>query len=540
MMKKRAERGGGVAFGPPLPSNGVFAALRPHATVTVTGSTRLPPGHRAALIATLPKHHGLTAFHYAGEHRRVEAVSAARAAAYDALMENPDATYDPDVDWWRAPPRRSVADGAARQGAPQTRSLRRTRHGATRNAKTTAFERALVDALRVHVAASHNLVRLSFEGTKLGPDALAKLAAGITDNRGSLERLSLAATGLTDDGMLNWVAPALARSPSIRVVDLSANALGEAGAKRLGLLLHAQSQARHAQVWETSLRDEPGLPSSHAPGILRLTLAFNRVTGVGAAALAAGLRDDQWFEHLDLRYNRVTQIGVDAFNLVVPSTCLADLALDGNAPDLDCHTVDALAATLVDNATRAEARLQRALAGPPASSRPHFDASPTRQRDPVVEALFYESSPAPARSPPTSPRRAARPRSSAAARARATEARAERKRVKALVTSLHQRLDDQDRERAAERAQLEQTQLLVRSLAATGGLPRHRPSGQSSASSPYLHSIRSSLASADASLLANREQMMDLLESTVEGFHTFLDNLGAALTEEASDAPRGY
>ena len=33
---------------------------------------------------------------------------------------------------------------------------------------------------------------------------------------------------------------------------------------------------------------------------------------------------------------------------------------------------------------------------------------------------------------------------------------------------------------------------------------------------------------------------MDLLESTVEGFHTFLDNLGAALTEEASDAPRGY
>ena len=569
---------------PSTAANGFRGKLRSSGVLTFSGSDRIPQGDLDALIRVLPVQTSLLEFHFAGDRNRVSSLSASHVQQYNTLLDAPSLVPSKDGKWWTPDPSSSSASSSRQpRSHSRSRSRRQPPHSPTSSPTGPEFQRALIHSLRPHIALSQTLTSLSFEGTRFPKGGLTKLATGIAKNKGSLTSLSLAGTGLTDKALEAVLAPALAKSHSIARLDLSANAIGEAGAKRLGVLLEAQSSLRHDEKWKSSLRGRaPEVHQRRVPGILSLILAYNAVTGVGAAAFAAALRDDIWFECLDLSYNRVTQIGLDSLNLVAPSTCITDIELDGNCPFLTDDGLDSLSQALHDNREKRYQMAQKSLALSQAEPN-ELDAYLEDRPDPIIEKLFYGSDALRATTSalPPGPSHETHMAALDAMRAQAQFASsaplagpikgttsAALAATQAMVDSLNSALDEQDARFRTEVQLASQTQAAVTALGSTaspqispqrrdrGRDPGHIPGrdpGWLTAQNPDLgQSLGMSLEELDTSCRKlygttasesyhphphanphpqphghahSNTDVLDLLESTFRGFHQFLDDL---------------
>ena len=181
---------------------------------------------------------------------------------------------------------------------------------------------ALADALQ------HNpvLAILRLGGNALGADGAGLLAAALDGAGCALRELSVPMNALGAEGA-ERLAEALATSPTLRVVDLSANALGDRGVRAIGLsMAQAAPPAEHAQA------HVPASDVGHALcGVVEVNLGANGLTAECAPALARGLARRPHFATLHLGRNALGDDGASALARCLVEGCrLRELTLSEN------------------------------------------------------------------------------------------------------------------------------------------------------------------------------------------------------------------
>lgn len=183
-------------------------------------------------------------------------------------------------------------------------------------------------------------------------------------NNAHLTRLSLRLNALTQPA---FFAPGLASNKHLRVLDLYANLLGDAGTEVL-----AEALVAHPTLSVLNLGDN-GVGDAGAAALARvlaapttalreLRLAKNQIACSGAAALASALAFNLSLGTLDLCFNRLGLGGAEALaGSLVANARLQSLNLEANA--IGDEGVCALAAALQCNAALRSLDLSRCQVG---------------------------------------------------------------------------------------------------------------------------------------------------------------------------------
>ncbi|KAI9325797.1 hypothetical protein DFJ73DRAFT_868353 [Zopfochytrium polystomum] len=176
-----------------------------------------------------------------------------------------------------------------------------------------SFGAAGVNAIATALARNPSLQILDLSGNSLSGNVIAPLAHTLASNESSLSVLKLHYAGIGDEG-INALADGLKSNRSLRELVLSYNSFSSAGVAALSDALTVNCSTRF------------------------LDLSWNKIDAVGAAAIAGALAKNHTVEILDLSSNRLGNAGAAAIAesiITSENTALKRLALARNEIDQD-------------------------------------------------------------------------------------------------------------------------------------------------------------------------------------------------------------
>lgn len=159
-------------------------------------------------------------------------------------------------------------------------------------------------ALAASLSVNPILSILRLDGNSLGPDGVGILAPALQAESCALAELSLGHNGIGADGIEALATP-VATSTSLRLLDLSANSIGDRGLRTL-----AQAFLESPPPASTA---PPGIPPDDAAaafgGLSELTLSRNGLSSDSAPYLARGLANRPHLCTLRLHRNELSNAG---------------------------------------------------------------------------------------------------------------------------------------------------------------------------------------------------------------------------------------
>lgn len=230
---------------------------------------------------------------------------------------------------------------------------------------------ASCEALATALQYNTSLTKLILQDTNLTNAGLAKLAVGLGRNQ-SLTKLNLRGNQLQGDlgceALANKLSPSSPSfvASSLRVLDVSENCLGNAGAAALGRLLSTNPTAlqelhmescdmtgsgvaalaeglrrnMHLQEWDLcqNVVDPKATKAianmlGYNKTLMMLNLSGCSVTDESATSLATALMHNETLQELALSFNRIGNVGVKSLADMLPSTRLSALSLQFNLFD---------------------------------------------------------------------------------------------------------------------------------------------------------------------------------------------------------------
>lgn len=141
-----------------------------------------------------------------------------------------------------------------------------------------------------------------------------------------------------DDNKCRTLVRYLLEHPSLKVLDLSHNQIGDRGARALGKLM-GSSQLETLTLYDNCIGDPGAKALSHAlsknPRLLSLNLALNRLQDDGGEALVNSLLKNSFLLHINLAANELTvQTAQTLHKVLLRNSSLKSINLSGNNLDV--------------------------------------------------------------------------------------------------------------------------------------------------------------------------------------------------------------
>ncbi|XP_062895448.1 LOW QUALITY PROTEIN: NACHT, LRR and PYD domains-containing protein 12-like [Mobula hypostoma] len=181
-----------------------------------------------------------------------------------------------------------------------------------------------------------SLTELNLSGNKLGDSGVKLVSAALRNPECKLQELWLDNVGLTDSGAED-LASALSTNPSLTMLDLSDNELGDSGVKLMSAALrNPECKIRKLRLDRVGLTDSGAEDLASAlstnPSLTELRLSDNELGDSGVKLVSAALRNPECkVQELQLRNVGLTESGAeDLVSALSTKLSLTDLNLSGN------------------------------------------------------------------------------------------------------------------------------------------------------------------------------------------------------------------
>ncbi|XP_072892153.1 NACHT, LRR and PYD domains-containing protein 12-like [Hemitrygon akajei] len=143
----------------------------------------------------------------------------------------------------------------------------------------------------------HKCQELRLNNNKLGNSGVKLVSAALRNPESKIQKLELWDVGLTDSGAEDF-ASALSTNPSLMVLDLSVNKLGDSGVKLVSAALR-NPECKIQKLWlrDVSLTDSGAKDLVSAlstnPSLTELDLSYNKLGDSGVKLVSAALRNPE-------------------------------------------------------------------------------------------------------------------------------------------------------------------------------------------------------------------------------------------------------
>ena len=208
-------------------------------------------------------------------------------------------------------------------GHGSARSRARQRSGGSQPGPGEDEMQVLCSGIAKSLSICPRLHTIELPGLQLGHGALKHLGRGLCATA-SLKRLDLRHCGIGDDG-LTILVKSLVNCKSVNDLCLASNRLRDTSAPRISSVIRRHGARRDDGFWASCLRDgtmsaasSRGLEPSDAEmavqlrGITALDLSSNNFSDDGVCHIATTLESDGWLVALNLRNNRVSEVGAQS------------------------------------------------------------------------------------------------------------------------------------------------------------------------------------------------------------------------------------